>query len=128
MKRITTVAGIILLTAFVLAACGKGAKDKKGDPGDMKAKLEKLKKEKNALDADIRKLEDQIAKADPKAAQQALKLVAVDTIRIRDFSHYIELQENRCRRHGLCSPKRTGRAGKAIYVKTGQRVSRDSWY
>ena len=68
-----------VIIAVSLAACGAGAKDKKGDAGDLKAKLEKLKKEKNALDADIRKLEDQIVKADPNAAEQVQKLVSVDT-------------------------------------------------
>ncbi len=46
----------------MLVACGAGAKDKKGEIGDMKVKLEKLKKEKNELDADIRKLEEQLPK------------------------------------------------------------------
>jgi len=125
MKRITTATGALVLAAFFLASCGAGAKEKKGDTGDMKAKLEKLKKEKNKLDADIRKLEDQIAKADPKAAQQAQKLVSVDTIRIQDFSHYIELQ-GKIDAEGLAyvAPKGQGGLVKAIYVKTGQRVSR----
>ncbi|MGQ0738119.1 MAG: efflux RND transporter periplasmic adaptor subunit [Bacteroidota bacterium] len=125
MKRFTTATGAIVLAAFFLASCGAGAKDKKGDIGDMKAKLEKLKKEKNKLDGDIRKLEDQIAKADPKALQQALKLVSVDTIRIQDFSHYIELQ-GKIDAEGLAyvAPKGQGGLVKAIYIKTGQRVSR----
>ena len=83
----------VAMVAISFAACGgKGAKDKKGDVGDMKVKLEKLKKEKNALDAEIRKLEEDMAKADPKSSQQIQKLVTVDTLRMKDFSHYIELQ------------------------------------
>jgi membrane fusion protein, multidrug efflux system len=125
MKRITTATGFILSIAFFLASCGGGAKDKKGNIGDMRSKLEKLKKEKNALDADIRKLEDQIAKADPKAAQQAQKLVSVDTIRIQDFTHYIELQ-GKIDAEGMAyvAPKGQGGLVKAIYVKTGQRVGK----
>lgn len=124
MKRIITATGIIVLTAFFLASCG-GGKGKKGDVSDMKSKLEKLKKEKNALDAKIHKLEDEIAKADPKAAQQNLKLVTVDTIRVQDFSHYIDLQ-GKIDAEGMAyvAPKGQGGLIKAIYVKTGQRVSK----
>lgn len=123
MKRITTVTGMIVLAAFLLASCG--GKGKKGDIKDLKAKLEKLKKEKNALDAKIHKLEDEIAKADPKAAQQNLKLVTVDTIRVQDFSHYIDLQ-GKIDAEGMAyvAPKGQGGLIKAIYVKTGQRVGK----
>ena len=125
MKRTTTAIGIIVVTALFLAACGAGAKDKKGDTGDLKVKLEKLKKEKNTLDADIRKLEDQIAKADPNAAQQVQKLVSVDTLRIQDFSHYIELQ-GKIGTEGMAYVSPTGQGGlvKAIYVKAGQKISK----
>jgi RND family efflux transporter MFP subunit len=111
--------------AVTLAACGTGAKDKKGDIGDMKVKLEKLKKEKNSLDGDIRKLEDEIAKADPAAAQQAKKLVSVDTLRIQDFAHYIELQGKiDADGIGYVAPSGQGGQVKAVYVKLGSRVSK----
>ena len=83
---------IMIATTVFVTACSTGAKDKKGDLGDMKVKLEKLKKEKNDNEADILKLEEQIAKADPDAAKQIEKLVSVDTLRIQDFTHFIELQ------------------------------------
>jgi membrane fusion protein, multidrug efflux system len=125
MKRISTASGIIVVTALFLASCGGGSKDKKGDTGDMKVKLEKLKKDKNKLDADIRKLEDDIAKADPKSAQQAQKLVSVDTLRIQDFTHYIELQ-GKIDAEGMAYVAPTGQGGlvKAIYVKAGSKVSK----
>lgn len=79
-------AGILLL-----AGC-TGAKDKKGDLTDLKTRLEKLKQDKTKLEKDIAALEEQIAKADPNAAQKVARLVAVDTLRLMDFTHYIELQ------------------------------------
>ena len=79
MKRIAGVSGIIMLTGFFIASCGGGTKDDKGKTNDLKVKLEKLKKQKNDLDADIRKLEDQIAKADPKAAQQVFPIILSKT-------------------------------------------------
>ncbi|MBK6382186.1 MAG: efflux RND transporter periplasmic adaptor subunit [Chitinophagaceae bacterium] len=113
------------IIAVSLVACGAGAKDKKGDIGDMKVKLEKLKKEKNEIDADIRKLEDQISKADPKAAQQARKLVSIDTLRIQDFTHFIELQ-GKIDAEGMAYVAPTGQGGliKAVYVKAGQKVGK----
>jgi RND family efflux transporter MFP subunit len=118
----------ISFTVFIavsLAACGAGAKDKKGDTGDMKVKLEKLKKEKNELDASIRQLEDQIAKADPEAADLVKKLVSVDTLRIRDFTHFIELQ-GKIDADGIAYVAPTGQGGlvKAVYVKLGSRVNK----
>jgi len=109
--------------AVTLIACGAGAKDKKGAIGDIKAKLEKLKKEKSTLDADIRKLEEELAKADPSAAKQIAKLVAVDTLRVQDFVHYIELQGKISSSGiGYVAPKGGGGLIRAIYVKVGQKV------
>ena len=115
----------VAAAALIIAGCNSSAKDKKGDTTDMKVKLEKLKKEKNKLDADMRKLEDQIAKADPKSAQQAQKLVSVDTLRIQDFTHYIELQ-GKIDAEGMAYVAPTGQGGlvKAIYVKAGSKVSK----
>lgn len=125
MKRIFK---ILLLTFFAssfIVSCGGGGKDKKDNAGELKTKLEKLKKEKAKLETDIRKLENEIAKADPKAAQQAMKLVAVDTVRTDTFRHYIELQ-GKIDAEGMAyvAPKGQGGLVKAIYVKTGQRVGK----
>ena len=113
------------IIAVSLVACGAGAKDKKGDTGDMKVKLEKLKKEKNALDEDIRKLEDQIVKADPTAASQVQKLVSIDTLRIQDFTHYIELQ-GKIDADGIAyvAPSGPGGQVKAVFVKVGQKIGK----
>jgi membrane fusion protein, multidrug efflux system len=118
----------ISFTAIIvvsLVACGAGAKDKKGDAGDLKVKLEKLKKEKNALDDDIRKLEEQLIKADPAAAAQVQKLVSVDTLRVQDFSHYIDLQ-GKIDADGIAYVAPSGQGGqvKAVFVKLGSRVGK----
>jgi RND family efflux transporter MFP subunit len=125
MKITATNFGIILAAALFLASCGAKTKDEQGKVTDLKVKLEKLKKKKNDLDADIRKLEDQIAKADPKSVQQALKLVAVDTLRIQDFAHYIELQ-GKIDAEGMAyvAPNGPGGQIKAVYVKAGQKVNK----
>lgn len=116
--NITLAATIMLL----LAACGSSSKEKKGEAGDLKVKLEKLKKEKNGLDAQIRQVEEQLAKADPSSVQ-AQKLVTVDTIRVTDFSHFIELQ-GKIDADGVAYVAPNGQGGvvKAVYVKAGSVV------
>jgi len=118
---ITLAASLVLL----LAACnGKAAKDKKAEIGDLKVKLEKLKKEKNGLDVQIRQVEEQLAKADPSSAQ-AQKLVTVDTVALSDFNHFIELQGKiDADNVAYVAPAGQGGIVKAIYVKSGSRVSK----
>jgi membrane fusion protein, multidrug efflux system len=115
----------VAISTVSLMACGAGAKEEKGGLSDMKVKLEKLKKEKNTIDADIRKLEDQILKADPKAAAMVQKLVLVDTLRVQDFSHYIELQ-GKIGSDGISYVSPLGQGGlvRALYAKVGNRVSK----
>jgi RND family efflux transporter MFP subunit len=113
-----------VIVAVSLTACGSGAKDKKGELGDMKVKLEKLKKEKNGLDEQIRQIEDKIAKADPASAQ-TLKLVSVATLTTQDFSHFIELQGKiDADQIAYVSPPGAPGIVKAIYVQNGSRVSK----
>ncbi|HEX5653385.1 MAG TPA: efflux RND transporter periplasmic adaptor subunit [Chitinophagaceae bacterium] len=114
---------LTVMTAAFVVACGSAAKDKKGDVGDLKVKLEKLKKEKTGLETEIRQVEEQIVKADPASAQQVMKLVAVDTVRVQDFSHYIELQGKvDAKNVAYVAPRGPGGAVKAIYVTRGQNV------
>jgi RND family efflux transporter MFP subunit len=116
--NITLAASIMLL----IASCGSSSKDEKGEAKDLKTKLEKLKKEKNGLDAQIRQVEEQLAKADPSSVQ-AQKLVTVDTIQVQEFSHFIELQ-GKIDADGVAYVAPNGQGGvvKAVYVKAGSAV------
>ena len=111
------------LVISLLAACnGKAAKDSKDEIGNLKAKLEKLKKEKNGLDVQIRQVEEQLAKADPSSAQSQ-KLVTIDTVRVQEFAHYIELQGKIDAENVVyVSPAGMGGVIKAVYLKTGSPV------
>lgn len=110
---------------LLLAACnGNAAKDKKAEIADLKAKLEKLKKEKNGLDVQIRQVEEQLAKADPTSLQTQ-KLVTVDTVTLGDFNHFIELQGKiDAEDVAYVSPSGMGGVIKAVYVKAGSSVSK----
>lgn len=123
MRQTLTITAITFV-AVVLASCGGSAKDQKGELNDKKVQLEKLKKEKNDLDMSIRKLENEIAKADP-TAEQVRKLISVDTVEVQDFSHYIELQ-GKVDAEGMAyvAPRGPGGVVRAIYVQSGSRVSK----
>ena len=113
----------ITMTA-ALVSCGGGAKDEKGSLGDMRVKLEGLKKEKTTIETEIRTLEEAIAKADPSSAQKA-KLVATSLVGAGTFDHYIDLQGKvDAENVAYVSPRGPGGVVKAIYVRTGQRVGK----
>ncbi len=116
----------VVMAAFVIsliAACnGNAAKDPKNEIGDLKAKLENLKKEKNGLDVQIRQVEEQLARKDPSSAQSQ-KLVTIDTVETRDFAHYVELQGKiDAVNVAYVSPAGMGGVVKAVYLKTGDQV------
>jgi len=120
MKKIILIAGL-----FYLASCG-GAANKEGDSGltGLKAELEELKKQKTGIDARIIELERQIIETDPEAAAaEKAKLVHVDTLKPRDFEHYIDLQ-GRVATENIyyVTPRGMGGQVKAIYVKQGDNI------
>ncbi len=82
-----------------------------------------MKKEKDKLENEIKSVEEKIAIADPKAANVIKKLVAVDTVRVQNFSHYIDLQGKISSNGiGYVAPKGQGGLIRAIYESVGQRV------
>jgi membrane fusion protein, multidrug efflux system len=114
-----------LAAGIMLGGCKGGSKEKKGDLGDMKVKLEKLKKDKEQVDANIHQLEAEIAKADPEAAKQSLKLVSVDTLHTADFTHFIELQ-GKIDAYDIVyvAPRSMPAQVRQLYVKKGDRVQK----
>lgn len=127
MNKLLRTLSVIVVSSLLLASCSGGAKGKKGDVSDLKAKLEKLKKKKSDLEADIRKLDEQIKKADPEGAKQNAVLVAVATVEVDSaFEHFIELQGKINTDEGIAyvAPKGQGGLVKAVLVKPGQRVSK----
>jgi RND family efflux transporter MFP subunit len=124
MQRVISAITVFSLL-LLLAACNQNAaKDKKAEIGDLKAKLEKLKKEKNGLDVQIRQVEEQLAIADP-ASVQSQKLVSLDTIEVSDFNHFIELQGRIDAENVVyVAPAGMGGVIKAVYVKAGSKVGK----
>ncbi len=116
---------MIASSMLLFSACGGSRKEDKAALGDKKAKLEKIKKEKSDLDNEIKKLEQEIAKADPAAQNDRAKLVAVSTVLQQDFTHYIELLGNVTSDNvSYISPRGQPSQVKAVYVKEGSYVKK----
>ncbi|MEP7143136.1 MAG: efflux RND transporter periplasmic adaptor subunit [Ferruginibacter sp.] len=118
------IAGIVAL--LFLSSCGNSKKDGNAALNDKKSDLQKLKGEKNKIDASIATLETEIAKLDTSAdAAQKTKLVAVQTLATEDFTHFIELQ-GRVDAENVSNITPRGAPGqvKAIYVKQGDKVKK----
>ncbi|UAY52185.1 efflux RND transporter periplasmic adaptor subunit [Ferruginibacter albus] len=109
---------IIGTTAVIvlLSSCG-GKKDNNGGLSEKKAQLEKLKEQVKTLQAEVDKLDTSAANA------QKAKLVAVQTIQLSDFTHYIKLQ-GKIDAENISYIAPSGAPGlvKAVYVKQGDHV------
>lgn len=115
-----------LLSCLIIAgiACGTGSQN--GDLAAMKTKLEGYKKSQMELSENIKKLEAEIAKIDTSNAKPDIaKLVSIDTVRLQNFTHYIDLQGRvDAENISYVSPRGGGGQVSAVYVKQGQYVTK----
>jgi RND family efflux transporter MFP subunit len=114
---------VIITAVLIIAGCGESRKEAAGALTDKKLQLEALKKEQQALNDKVTKLEQEIATLDPEKAVERIKLVGVTVLETRDFAHYIDLQ-GRITTENIyyVAPRGMGGQVKAIYVKQGDRV------
>lgn len=118
---VTSLAAVILFSS-----CGSSKKEDNAALNEKKVELEKLKSDKDKLDGKIGSLEKEIAKLDTSAANAPkTKLVAIQTLAVGDFAHYIELQgkvdgEN----ISYIAPRGSGGLVKAVLVKQGDHVKK----
>lgn len=112
------------IVVVFITACGGSKKENDGALNDKKAQLEKLKKQQADVNAQIKKVEADIAKADTASGkQEKAKLVVLDTVRIATFTHYIDLQGKvEAENTSYIAPRGMGGQVKAVYVKEGEYV------
>lgn len=117
---------ISTVAVMLLTSCGESKKGNDATLNDNKATLEKLKGDKDKIDARISSLEKAIAKSDTSAgATQKAKLVTVQTLATSDFIHYIELQGHvDAENVSYVTPRGGPGQVKAIYVKQGDQVKK----
>ena len=125
MKKLTQ----IFLIAFLIlgaGACGKSSKDTNATITEKKTAIAKLRDEKNKTEAEIKKLEEELAKIDTANGNSAkIKLVAVSPVSTQDFQHFIDLQGKiDAENISFISPRGMGGQVRALYVKEGQYVKK----
>lgn len=114
MKKILIYATALLF----LASCAS-----KEEGGDMKAELDKLKKERSEIDKRIKEIETTLAKNDTSAGKPG-ELVVITEMEPQTFTHYIEVQGRiDADENVLVTPQMPGIV-QAVYVTTGQAVSK----
>ncbi|MEL6190443.1 MAG: efflux RND transporter periplasmic adaptor subunit [Bacteroidota bacterium] len=116
------VTAVIILTSFLLAACGGG------EPTTLagkKAKLEELKTQLLTISEEIAGLETEITEMDPELRDKEKQaLVSIDEVETESFSHYVEVQGIvESNQNIMVSPSTSGSIT-GIYVKEGQYVKR----
>src|SRR5687768_2359904 len=124
MKSIIKIAFVSVISFSVLACGSSSKKERESIVAEKKDKLSKLKKEQVNLLAEIKKLEDELVKIDTASAKlENAKLVVLDTVRIENFTHYIDLQGRiDAENISYISPRGMGGQVRAIYVKEGDKV------
>ena len=124
MEKLMKLSAVILITVFAVA-CGASSKDDVTKASDKKAALEALKKDREALNDKITKLEAEIAKTDPNGAGEKAKLVAVTPVQTQNFEHFIDLQGKVATENiYYVTPRGMGGQVRAIYVKQGDNVKK----
>jgi membrane fusion protein, multidrug efflux system len=125
MKGVLSIVTVVLAVAL-FTSCGNSKKDDTATINDLKAKIEKEKKEKAASDAELKKLEADLLRMDSNTASAAkVKLVTTMSVTAQPFEHFIDLLGKiDADNISYISPR--GMAGqiKAIYIKQGQFVKR----
>lgn len=111
----------IALTTCLLTACGG---EKKGtDLQTKRAELAELKAQQVELTTKIKAIEADVAKLDPKKAEEArIKDVAVSPVTAATFRHFVELQGTIDAKNNVQVSPKSGGVVTAVYVREGDRV------
>jgi membrane fusion protein (multidrug efflux system) len=117
---------VILSAVMVFVACGGSEKKTAAIITEKKTELEKKKKQQGDLAAEIKKLEDELAKLDTGSAKQSSALlVSVTPVTSGRFEHFIELQGKVDPTNvSYATPKYGPGQVRAVYITQGQQVSR----
>ena len=126
MKSIKNYFTWMLLLVMVFTACKNAGNNDSKLLVEKKAQLQKLTKEKNNIDAAIKKLQDEINLLDTNSANQSkFTLVAVTPVAVQKFDHYIDLRGRiDAENISYISPRGMGGQVKEIFVREGDAVKK----
>jgi RND family efflux transporter MFP subunit len=124
MKNYIKIACLLSVTVLVFTACSS----KKSDKGleSKKQELEKLKSDADILSQKIKALEEEITSLDSSALSTgALKLVAVEELQVKNFTHYIDLQAKiDAEDISYIAPRGMGGLVKSLLIKKGDFIKK----
>jgi RND family efflux transporter MFP subunit len=126
MKSIKNYFTWMLLLVMIFTACKNAGNNDSKLLVEKKAQLQKLTTEKNKLDDAIKKLQAEISLLDTNAANQSkFTLVAVTSVGVQKFDHYIDLRGRvDAENISYISPRGMGGQVKELYVKEGDNVKK----
>lgn len=112
-----------LSLAVVMMACSATTPE-----DDKQSRLDKLKTEKTGIEKEIKKLEEEIAKANPDSGaatnKAKAKEVTVTDLTPRSFNHYVQTQGSVDAEDNVMLGAKTMGVVTAVYVNEGQQVSK----
>jgi membrane fusion protein, multidrug efflux system len=109
----------ILTLAVVVMACSATTPD-----DDKQSRLQKLKEEQSSLSKEIKKLEDEIAKANPDSVKVRAKEIAVIDLAPRSFDYSIQTQGSVEAEDNIMLSAKSMGVVTAVHVTEGQQVSK----
>lgn len=124
MKKHTTTAFSFIVIILLLSACSSN--ETKNGLEAKKQELEKLKDEADALGQKIKSLEEEITTLDSNGlASSALKLVAIEELQVKSFTHYIDLQARvDAENISYIAPRGMGGLVKSLLIKKGDFIKK----
>ena len=109
-----------IVLVSLLAACSQ---EKKNDLQSKRDELVTLKSQQTELTTKIKTLETEVAKLDPKKAEDTrVKDVSVAPLSASTFRHFVELQGTIDAKNNVQVSPKSGGVVTAVYVKEGDRV------
>lgn len=125
MKKVTKFF-LISFLIILAGACGNSKKDSNAIITEKKTTLAKLRKDKDKIEAEIKKVESELAAIDTANGNSAsVKLVGISPVGTQDFQHFIDLQGKiDAENISYISPRGMGGQVRALYVKEGQYVKK----
>lgn len=121
MKTVNMKPYYAIALAGLLAACSREKK-----PNDLQGKrdeLAELKAQQTELNSKVKTLEGELAKLDPKKAEEArVKEVTVAPLSSSTFKHFVELQGTIDAKNNVQVSPKSGGVVTAVYVKEGDQV------
>jgi len=109
----------ILVIAVTLAACSATTPE-----NDKQVRLEKLKEEQAGIAKEIKKLEGEIAKANPDAIVVKAKDIAVMELTPKMFNHYVKTQGSIEAKDNILVSAKTMGVVTQVFVTEGQSVGK----